>query len=391
MMKGRNLAPRIATGTRWCLARGAAGIALLHHYRARTGSGTWATAHEWAVAATRDPITTHPDDTSLYSGPAAIAYVLHSADHTAYTQALATLDQHITAAVRQRLEAAHERIERGALPALREFDLISGLTGLGVYLLHRRSDDELLRSVLTYLVRLTRPITIHGHVLPGWWTGHDRSDQQSSSEPGGHGNFGMAHGITGPLALLSVTMRRGITVPGHADAIIDICSHLDRWRCGTPRHPWWPETISLQEWQSGTVRRHFPHRPSWCYGIPGQARALQLAALALGDRHRQQAAEHALDACLTDERQLGQLTDASLCHGWAGLLQSTWRAAADAQIDLARHIPRLRQRLVGYLREHGAPATDGFLEGQSGIDLVMDATSTTASSAPDWDACLLIT
>src|SRR5690606_41486781 len=55
-----------------------------------------------------------------------------------------------------------------------------------------------------------------------------------------------------------------------------------------------------------------------------------LAGIAAGDRTRQHLAESALQHCLTDPAQLGQLTDPGLCHGWAGLYQTAWRIAADA-------------------------------------------------------------
>ncbi|WP_414941225.1 lanthionine synthetase LanC family protein [Amycolatopsis sp. cmx-11-51] len=78
-------------------------------------------------------------------------------------------------------------------------------------------------------------------------------------------------------------------------------------------------------------RREREHlRPSWCYGTPGIARALQLAGRALHDRFRQQRAEAAFTTCLNDPAQLDSLTDRSLCHGTGGLLATARRIAADA-------------------------------------------------------------
>jgi hypothetical protein len=37
-------------------------------------------------------------------------------------------------------------------------------------------------------------------------------------------------------------------------------------------------------------------------------------------------AERALAGCVLDRRVTGLLTDASLCHGWAGVVQALWRA-----------------------------------------------------------------
>jgi hypothetical protein len=364
-----------------CLAAGAAGTALRHIHQALAGSGPWRAAHQWATVMTTEPVTAHPDASGLYSGAPAVGYAT----------ALETLDLHIATATRQRLHRAHERIDRQALPALREFDLISGLTGVGLYLLHRHGGGDLLGDVLAYLVRLTQP-PIDDHTLPGWWTGNGPSDHPSPQWPGGHANLGLAHGIAGPLALLSTTMRRGITVTGQADAIRHVCAWLDTWQRGACATPWWPEMISMSEWKTGLVRQPHPHRPSWCYGTPGLARAQQLAAIALADQPRQRRAEQALAGCLTDEQQLASISDASLCHGWAGLLQTTWRAAADphAETDLAAHLPHLHHRLDDHLRRYGPPSGDGLLDGTSGIHLVRDTTTAAGPPATDWDACLLL-
>jgi len=66
--------------------------------------------------------------------------------------------------------------------------------------------------------------------VPGWWSGNAPNDQLSPQWPGGHGNLGLAHGIAGPLALLSTAMRRGITVTGQRNAAGRICAWLDQWR-----------------------------------------------------------------------------------------------------------------------------------------------------------------
>jgi hypothetical protein len=381
----------LAPGWGQSLSAGAAGIALLHIAYAHTGIGGWDTAHQWAAAMTRTPVVAHPDACGLYRGAPAVAFVLRTAGQPTYTAALNTLDDHITTLTRQRLARAHERIDRGRLPPLREYDLINGMTGIGVYLLQRGTDD-LLRDVLSYLVRLAvEPVTVDGQQLPGWWAGDPPADQSSHDRPGGFAHLGLAHGIGGPLALLASAMMHGIIVAGHADAIERTCAWLDRWCCGTPRRSWWPGKISAAEWKSGTVLQAGPQRPSWCYGTPGVTRAQQLAALALRDPHRQRRAETALAACVTDDWQLAQLTDHSLCHGWAGVVHTTRRAAADAGADsnLAAVLPHLHVLWKQHLHRHQPPAHDGMLEGAAGVALTRHSISATAPAASRWDACLL--
>jgi lantibiotic biosynthesis protein len=372
------------------LGRGAPGILLRQITLARTGRVPWAAVQRWAVAMTRHPVTGSPQ-AGLYRGAPAVAYALYCAGQPAYAAALTALDTHIATLIERRLRQAHDRIDQGRLPGLREFDLISGLTGIGVYLLLRRhGDGPLLREVLAYLVRLTHPLHHNGEMIPGWWTGNGPQDQPSPRWPGGHANLSIAHGIAGPLALLATAMRRGITIAGHGAAIGRICAWLDQWRVDTGGCSWWPGTVSRAEHHDGTLRRPGPQRPSWCYGTPGLARAQQLAGLALADPRRQRRAEHALAACVADERQLAELRDASLCHGWAGLVHTVFRVAADATTpDLAAPLDHLRVRLVDHLDRYGLPDHDGLLEGTTGIRLVLDDPSD-VPPAPPWDACLLL-
>lgn len=373
------------------LYSGAAGVALLHTLRAHTGQEDRDALRPWAAAMLNGPIQAAPEACGLYEGAPAVAYVLSFMHTNTATRALATLDRHVADVTRHRLRQAHARIDRGALPTLGEYDLISGLTGLGAYHLHRGHETE-LRDTLAYLVRLTEPITIDAQLLPGWWTSESPDLRPSPQWPGGHGNFGLAHGITGPLALMAIALRHGHTVPGQTQAITRICDWLDQWRTGTGSRTWWPDVITRAEHRRGEPRGPGPTRPSWCYGTPGIARAQQLAGLALGDRDRQRHAEQALAGCLVDDQQLAQLTDASLCHGWSGLIQTVSCAAADAVDDeLAAHLPGLHTRLNEHLDHSGLPDGAGLMDGTAGIHLVRLADPVNTAITAPWDRCLLLT
>ncbi|WP_424212705.1 lanthionine synthetase C family protein [Streptomyces sp. BI20] len=365
------------------LAQGAAGVALLHVERARGGRGGWPTAQAWLAKAATDVIS-GADSAGLYFGAPALAFVVRAAaadEPGRYARALARLDTATVAITRRRLDAAHSRIDAGRRPRLGEFDLIYGLTGLGAGLLTGgTAQHDLLREVLGYLVRLTEPVA----GLPGWWTANDPSDSPSAEFPGGHGNFGMAHGVGGPLALLAITARRGVVVPGHLDAIRTICRWFDVWCQPSPTGPWWPEWITLHEHGTGRPRAERPGRPSWCYGTPGLARAQQLAALALTDPTRQAMAEGALVGALIDPVQRGAITDHSLCHGTTGLLHTAWRMSLDAPgSTIAGLLPELRASC----RTAAGP---GFLEGGTGSVLALDVQDTGLPPTTAWDTCLLV-
>jgi hypothetical protein len=374
------------------LTKGTAGIALLHIERALAGCQTWRHAHRWITAAVAGHVSA-TDTSGLYLGVPAITFMLDAAASAAndrYQDALADVDRHVIALAHRRVEAAMTRMQASRLPGFREYDVFFGLSGIGALLLRRAPASTAMERVLGYLVALTKPQLVNGDVLPGWWVGHDPHRRHSAPFEHGHGNFGMAHGITGPLALLSQAIRRGASVDGQHEAVAAICEWLDSWRQDGGTGSWWPEWITLAELRTGRPRQPGPARPSWCYGTPGIARAGQLAGIAVGDAQRQLMYEQALTHCLGDPVQQGHITDGSVCHGWAGLYQTVWRCAKDARATgLAEHLPKLAARLAH--RASREPTTNrGFLEGTAGTALALHTAARGSAPISGWDACLLI-
>jgi lantibiotic biosynthesis protein len=374
------------------LAKGAAGIALLHIERAHVEAGSWQTAHNWIAAAVTSEISA-AGNIGLYFGAPAISFALHAAQADGsprYTLALAGVDPYVTALTHHRVDHAQARIDRGDLATFAEYDLFYGLTGIGAHLLQHAPSSDVLGRVLAYLVRLTKPLRTDAETLPGWWVSHDPNVKHSKEFPGGHANLGIAHGITGPLALLSQALRRGVTVDGHLDAINTICTWLDTWQQNSDTSPWWPQWITRDQLRTGRPEQLGPLRPSWCYGTPGLARAQQLSAIATLDTNRQSMAERALAKCLSDPAQLDRITGTSLCHGWAGLYQTTWRAARDALTpELSANLPHLTEHLTRHCHAGQAKST-GLLEGATGLALALHTAAHTTSPTSGWDACLLI-
>ncbi len=175
------------------LARGAAGKALLHIERALTGSGGWESAQIHIRQAVAGPVDA-AEHAGLYYGAPAIAFVLHTASdrHPRYRAAAGALDEHVLRLTRWRLATAAGRIERGEPAAFAEFDLFYGLTGIGALLLRRSPGSDTLAEILRYVVGLTEPRRQDGVELPGWWVAHNPDEILPT--PGGHANFGMAHG-----------------------------------------------------------------------------------------------------------------------------------------------------------------------------------------------------
>ncbi|MEV4008872.1 lanthionine synthetase C family protein [Nonomuraea angiospora] len=182
-------------------------------------------------------------------------------------------------------------------------DLIDGTAGAAVYLLMRPPSPG-LEAVARELVRgasACPPFPMR-RIPPGWSVGD------------GYADCGLAHGVAGPLAVLSLLSGHvgelaRPAVQALAEWLLDAAVQ-DEW--GTA----WPAGVD------GTRTYPSPRRASWCYGVPGVARALWLAGEALDEPRYRRAARDAMAGLLEAPDGWG-LDSLGVCHGLAGLLLMT--------------------------------------------------------------------
>jgi hypothetical protein len=144
-----------SAGSHQDLGRGAAGTALARIAAARLAGLPPRATGPWVRAMTAGPVTANASAGLFYGAPA-VAFVLHTGAHPAYAGMLAALDEHVNDLTALKLAAAYERIGRGELAWPAEYDLISGLTGLGLYHLvrHGPAGSGMTAAVLGYLIAL---------------------------------------------------------------------------------------------------------------------------------------------------------------------------------------------------------------------------------------------
>ena len=270
--------------------------------------------------------------------------------------------------------------------AVSDYDVISGLTGKGRLLLALGDDRCLtaLEFVLEYLVALTRPVVVDGHEVPGWWCAPERYAVavDRSHYPRGDFNAGLAHGISGPLALLALAHRHGHRVDGLAEAMRVISDWLLRWAWTDESGVGWPSRVGFDAQVSG--RAAPTARSAWCYGTAGVAHALHLAAVELGDAGAAGLAAAAVG-------RPGPAEGPTLCHGDAGLLQISARMGAPADA-VAERILAAVDRSAPFGFRHRLSTGEwadepGLLQGAAGVALAL---ATYAGNTAPWDAALLL-
>ncbi|SEG75563.1 Lanthionine synthetase C-like protein [Nonomuraea solani] len=376
------------------LAAGFPAAALLH---AELGARDRAHAMLARAIAQEPP----PGGGSLYDGLTALAFAARNTAATPadYRHLLSQLDPYV--ADLARVQVRHWSRQPLTVSG---YDVIQGLTGLGRYLLMAAPGD--LPEVLSFLVTVAgKPAEVAGHEVPGWWaTGPPWIEGLNDPRYAhGHANLGLAHGIAGPLALLALAWRDGHRVPGQRQAIEGITEFLLRWRRPDAFGPRWPGTLTLDQ-LLGREEPPVVCNATWCYGVPGIARAIQLAGLALGRADWLRVADDAMRSLLDRPVEQLHLTAAGLCHGWAGLLQVALRIAADSADEAPSLVAALAaERTVAhfdpalpygfrYPMSATEPPADGagLLDGAGGTALALYAYARGGVPASRWDAALLI-
>ncbi|MFJ6572134.1 lanthionine synthetase C family protein [Streptomyces sp. NPDC091292] len=388
------------------LADGHAGVGLLFAALAHTDPAHARTAHAHLTAAVTG--VSRPAREGLYAGLPAVAFAARTAvtKPGEYAALLTKLDSQVALRARELVERDTARVAaRRAGARMLDYDVVAGLAGLGRLLLAagppHRDTTEL---VLAHLVALTRPVTEPGgRTVPGWWTADPVLLSEPDGVPGGHFNAGLAHGIPGPLALLSLAHRAGVRVPGQEAAIRTIAEWLLARR--SPDGIGWPNIVPLHAEltaASGGRPDLTEARTGWCYGTPGVARALQLAALALKEPDwNRQAVTAVATAC--DRRDLA---DPTLCHGLAGLTTIAALMSQEPGGDrLATRIPALTDELEAagdpaqpFLWTAATPGggpvvhRPGFLDGAAGTALALHYAKYPEAPLGElpWQAALLL-
>lgn len=230
------------------------------------------------------------------------------------------------------LEIAKDYIKRCQvnISNLRDYhyDLVSGLTGVGMYLLWdediNNRKEEVLKSILDYFVCLCRDNLYQGSIVPGWHIKYENQTREIDCENFSNGNlnFGMAHGILGPLLVLSEAYKKRIIVEGQTEAIKKILDVYMRFKIlGIDGVYNWPSQLRIEDFiDNNCIDRVRQPRASWCYGNTGISRALYLVSKNVGDDELLHFSINNLLHIANLDNKKYLLESPIICHGYAGVL-----------------------------------------------------------------------
>ena len=275
-----------------------------------------------------------------------------------------------------------------------DYDLINGLVGIGVYALERLRHPLAVECLVEVVRRLAEGAR-HAACGASWWTPPERLAPHTRIRfPGGAYDLGVAHGVAGVIGLLARACSVDAVSPTARALLNDAFAWLLSQRLPASTGTAFGSFVAPD--QAAQLARS-----AWCYGDPGTAAALLLAARAVGSAAWEATALEI--ARLATARPLADcgVVDAGLCHGAAGLAHVFNRLyQATGSSDLRDAALQWFERVFEFCRPatgsggfsvsrpDGSFADPGFLEGAAGIGLALLAAATPLE--PRWDRLLLL-
>lgn len=325
----------------------------------------------------------------LYGGAAGVASALRrlSERETGLRSVVAELDCEIVRSV-------HEQPTLIGVDPQEDFyyDIISGRAGVLSYLLTTTSRSketvkaiEFLISELIWMSTLVEGLPKRALIVA---RGTARQNSLARAMPDGYYDLGMAHGLPGVLAALSMAISHGYGGTAARTAAYAASEWLieqivrDRWG------PCWPLALP----RAGAPGSPGQARAGWCYGTAGISRSLWLAAEALQSGGMRQLAIASMQAGLRRLAKDGPLDSVTLCHGTSGVLAACYAFSLDGvRIEGLKEL--MEQTLRGFSTKYQFGVRDttstgedlddpGLLTGAAGVALILLAVST--GMRADW-------
>lgn len=261
------------------------------------------------------------------------------------------------------------RVEKINSLEVSNYDLISGVTGVGNFMLNNGlfKDNEISNSIIKYYKKLCNK----RNDKYCWFIEYQNqisTNEEMNTYRSGHYDCGMAHGIAGPLRILSELYLHGLIDDKYIINILEFYENIE-------------ETIDGIICWPGKVDNNFNSvykslNLSWCYGIIGISPSLIKAYTVLGDIQKSEILYTNyinLSKLLITNNNMKYFNTITICHGHSGLLCGLNQALmVTHDKNILKSIDMLRRHIIN--RINFLDNTGSLLEGKQGVLLSLLST-----------------
>lgn len=219
------------------------------------------------------------------------------------------------------------------------FELIEGISGPLRYLLDFGNDEKMYNmasKLIEILIKRSQPQNMNDHLIPGWIYKPLPSEAKNMSMHTKKGviNYGVSHGIGGPLMVLSLAYKNRIRIDGIEKAIDDIFTEYDKASYRVNDIIYWPRKITFEQYIRQEKIIICPNPMSWCYGSIGILRIMYLASIYTQNEKNKIHAINELIKIAEMEISDYILTMPVNCHGYAGTVSIMTEMYHDTKNDV---------------------------------------------------------
>ena len=311
-------------------------------------------------------IATYYHETRLFGGLLEFTIALKLINNKTgyFAKPLETINRTVRQVINKKLQQNMQDIKSLTIS---DYDLIAGATGIGVFLLYM--DNHLTESLSLLNTYFSTLCATNGSNY-GWFIKYEnqlQTNEEMSKYKFGHYDCGAAHGIAGPLFILSQIHERKYNINNYL-SINQVLNFYKSIEYKVDDIFTWPGKVSpFKEVPLPYVNI------SWCYGYTGIFNTLLSAYSALGYNAE---IAHLLDNSVRLWRKLNvdsskmYLRTRTLCHGYAGVLcgmTRTFNLTNDP--SLLNNISLLRQYIISTMTKLNNRVS--LLEGIQGVLLAL--------------------
>jgi len=203
------------------------------------------------------------------------------------------------------------------------FELIYGLSGALRHMLEFNNDIQVClttNGMVEALTRRSKERNWHGYKIPGWHYYPSKVESIFMEKVAENGliNYGVSHGMGGPMMVLSMAHFKNMHVNGLEEAIDGLFKEYRKASYYSNGIIYWPGRIRLEQYIGQEDTSKYPNQMGWCYGSIGILRIMYMTSIYTKNKEIESFSLSELEKVARLDIKSYLLSSPNVCHGFAG-------------------------------------------------------------------------
>ena len=221
------------------------------------------------------------------------------------------------------------------------FELMQGMSGVLKYYLdsnNEQVDEQISKIILLFVQHLTSKM-IMGHSTPVCHYYPSIYEKSTMIEEGKNGciNYGVSHGMAGPLTALSLAYKEYSNFDRVMEIIDSIINEYMKSYYYIDNIIYWPRRITFEQYIGKEKCIYGKSRMSWCYGSIGILNSLYIASKEKSDKDLTEFCVNELKKIALMNTRDYLLDSPIVCHGLSGAVLVFKRMYQETQDKIFCH------------------------------------------------------